>query len=95
MVSFSLRYVKRIGIIFTKHSLKNQFSTPIYTVPPAAAYDNIRETLRKDTERMMDLICHVLLSVFFVYGVYSAMNQTKLLLRRLARRISAIDKKDS
>ena len=42
---------------------------------------------------MIEVLCEIFLSVFFVYGLYSAMRETKCMLRKLVKRISAIDKK--
>lgn len=40
-------------------------------------------------------ICKIFISLFFVFGLYSAAYQIKLLTRRVRRRKSAIDKKDT
>jgi len=44
---------------------------------------------------MVKIICEIILSTFFVYGLYCAMNEFKCLLKRLVKRISVIDKKQS
>ena len=41
------------------------------------------------------VLCEIILSLFFVYGIYSAASQVKLLLKRAARRMSEIDKNKS
>ena len=41
---------------------------------------------------MAETVCTVIVSLFFVYGLYSAGVQIKLLLYKLVRRISEIDK---
>ena len=41
---------------------------------------------------MTETICTVIVSMFFVFGLYSAGVQIKLLLYKLMRRISEIDK---
>lgn len=42
---------------------------------------------------MAETVCAVIVSLFFVFGLYSAGVQIKLLLYRLVRRVSKIDKK--
>ena len=41
---------------------------------------------------MAETVCAVIVSLFFVFGLYSAGVQIKLLLYRLVRRVSEIDK---
>ena len=41
---------------------------------------------------MAEAFLEILFSVFFVFGLYSAMRETKSILRKLSKHISAIDK---
>lgn len=44
---------------------------------------------------MISVIWEIIFSLFFVFGLYSAAYQIKLLTRRARRRKTAIDKKDT
>ena len=44
---------------------------------------------------MTELICTVAVSMFFIFGIYSAGVQTKLMIKKLIRHISGIDKSGS
>lgn len=44
---------------------------------------------------MKEIFADILMSMFFVYGIYSGMIQIKLMLKKVFKRLTAIDKRRS